>query len=166
MSFPRTIQVVAVALFSNTLFLNPASAQFGYGLSNLPQNDFMWTWGRNVDAGGITDFSMIGNERAFRCNLMGRLRVGSRLSRNDVRQLENSIRDNLSFVRAATNAMYNLESRGELDWATLECVTPEPTEADEAKRDQREARALEKAARERERRRARRQREEERANNP
>jgi len=109
---------------------------------------------------------MIGSDGFFRCELTGRLRVGSRLSRTDVRQLEDSVRNDLSFVRAANNAMYTLESRGELDWATLDCAKPEPTEADEAKRDEREARAREKAARERERRRARRQREEERANNP
>ena len=163
MSFPRSIPIVAVALLSNTLLLTPASAQFGVGLpgQNLPQYDFTWTWGRDVDAGGIDDFSMIGNDGFFRCALTGRLRVGSRLSRNDVRQLEDSIRNDLSFVRAANNAMYTLESRGELDWATLDCAKPQPTEADQAKRDEREARAREKAARERERRRARRQREEE-----
>ena len=170
-SFLKSVRVVAVVLLSNPLFLNTASAQFGTGFpgqSNLPQNDFTWTWGDQDSSGrGIDDFSILGNEAGFRCVLMGELRIGTRMSRMDVRALENDLRTNAYFVRAAANAMYRLDASGEIDWATLACERPQSRmDDDEEKRDEREARALEKAARERDRRRARREREEEAASTP
>jgi len=170
MSVAKLVRVVAIALFCSPFLLSTASAQFGTGYPgrmNLPQSDFRWTWGdrrSQADRGGIEDFSTLGNEGSFRCDLSGRLRIGSQFSRTDIRNLENDLRQSPFFVQAASNAMYTMEARGQLDWAALTCEIPQPTEDDQAARDKREARAMEKAARELERRRARRQREEERAN--
>jgi len=168
--FVKAIQVVVVVLLSSPLFLSTASAQFGTGFPgqyNLPQNDFTWTWGDQESVGrGIDDFSILGNEAGFRCLLQGKLRIGTRMSRTDMRALENELRSNMYFVRSAANAMYQLDARREIDWATLACEKPQSTrDEDQEKRDEREARALEKAARDRDRRRARRAREEEAAAN-
>lgn len=164
--FLKAVLVLAVVLLSNALFLNTASAQFGTGFPgqyNLPQNDFTWTWGDQDSAGrGVDDFSILGNEAGFRCVLTGKLRIGTRMSRMDMRALEDDLRANMYFVRAAANAMYRLDASREIDWATLACEKPQLTrDEDQEKRDEREARALEKAARDRDRRRARRAREEE-----
>ena len=136
----KSIWVIAVILFSNSLFLTTASAQYGTGFPgqmNLPQNDFTWTWGgRRSSRRGIEDISIIGNQAGFRCDLRGKLRVGSRLSRMDVREIESDIRSSMSFVQAAANAMNNLESRGALDWATLECIKPQPAERERNDREE------------------------------
>ena len=162
MSFPRTLTVLAITLVFSPLFSDPAAAQFFPGRIALPQYDFTWTWGDEALArGGFQDLNMFGNEGGFRCELMATMRPGSRLSRQDVRRLENDIRDNLYFVQAAAMTMYMLESRSELGYATLACAKPEArANDDEEARARREARALERAARERERRRARRARQE------
>jgi hypothetical protein len=165
-SFQSYIWVVAVVLLSSLVSLNTASAQLGTGLPgqmNLPRNDFIWTWGIGNSVGeGYHDFSIIGSEGGFRCELMGKLRVGSRLSRMDIMELERSIRDSMSFIQAATNAMYALEGRGELEWATLECARPEPVAEDQEKQDRRKERSLERLRRKAERARARREQEAER----
>ncbi len=141
-SFPKSIWLIAVVLFSSPLLLNTASAQFGTsfpGQTNLPQNDFTWTWGnRNSARRGIDDFSIFGNDAGFRCDLTGKLRVSSRLSRMDVRKLESDLRASNSFVQAAADAMNNLDARGELDWATLESEKPQPVEEDQAERDKKQ----------------------------
>ena len=96
----KSIRVVAVVLFSSSLFLSAVSAQFSSGFPgqmNLPQNDFTWTWGNRSSAGrGMDDFSMFGDDSGFRCDLTGKLRVGSRMSRMDMRDLESSIRSSMS----------------------------------------------------------------------
>ena len=160
MSFPKILSAVAVALFSSQLFVDTAAAQFGY--QTLPQYDFTWTWGQEALArGSFNDLAMVGSEGGFRCELNATMRPGSRLSRQDLNQIEDDIRSNLYFVRSASNMMYMLESRSELGYATLACARPQAElDADEEKRAAREARARERAARERERRRARREREE------
>jgi hypothetical protein len=126
-SFRRAIAAIAAVLLSNALCLSVASAQFGTGFpgASLPDQDFTWTWGDQRHAGrGIEDISALGNEAGFRCNLSGKLRIGSGMSKMDVRGLESKLRGNVHFVQAAANAMNDLESRGELEWATLECVKP------------------------------------------
>tara|TARA_Y100000588_G_C14114434_1_gene864458 strand:+ start:316 stop:717 length:402 start_codon:yes stop_codon:yes gene_type:complete len=126
----------------------------------LPQNDFTWNWGDETLArGGHRQLSMIGSESGFRCELDARMRITSRLSRQDIRNLENQIRNNVFFVQAVANSMYYLELQRDLGYATLNCVRPQvDRDADEEARANRETRARERAARERERRRARRAR--------
>ena len=163
MSFPKTLPIIAITLLASQLFLDTAAAQFGYPA--LPQYDFTWTWGEESMArGSFNDLTMIGNEGGFRCELNATMRVSSRMSRQDLNRIESDIRNNLFFVRSASNMMYYLEAQRELGYATLACEKPQADlDADEEKRAEREARARERAARERERRRARREREE--ANN-
>lgn len=157
MKVDETVRVAAFATLLAPLLVGSARAQFGIGMS-LPDNDFTWTWGDQRTGGMIEDFSVSGAEAGFRCDLTGKLRLGS-MSGREIRALEDQLRGSIFFVRNAANAMNALDLRGELDWATLECVQPKPREADAEKRAEREAKALEKAARERERRRARQQRE-------
>ena len=141
-SFPKSLWVVAVALLSSPLFLPTASAQFSTGFpgqTNLPQNDFTWTWGNQGSARRrIEDFSIFGYEGTFRCELTGKLRLGSRLSRMDVRELESDLRASSYFVSAAANAMNDLDARRELEWATLECEKPQAAEEDQEERDERQ----------------------------
>ena len=131
-----------------------ANAQFGF--YQLPQDDFTWHWGDIERGSGFEDFSTDGTDGRFRCNLTGRLRPGSRLSRVEVRQMETDIGTSLEFVRAAANAMYALDQQRELDWATLSCKTLEPAEVSAEERAERETKARERALRELERRRERR----------
>ncbi len=143
-SFPKSMWMVAVALFLSPLFPTTASAQFSTGFpgqTNLPQNDFTWTWGDQRSAGRrIDDFSIFGYEGVFRCELTGKLRLGSRLSRMDVRELESDLRASSYFVRAAANAMNDLDARRELEWATLECEKPQAAEEDQEDQEEREER--------------------------
>ncbi len=165
MRLRKSAGVVAVALFASPLLLSPASAQFSSIYPRqLPQDDFTWSWGdQNSSVGRLEDFSVFGSDQGFRCDLNGKLRVTSTLSRTEIRQLESELRESMFFIQTAANTMYAMEQRRDLDWATLVCARPQRDE-DQEKRDAREARALEKAAKELERRRARRLREEERAN--
>ena len=158
----QTIPALAAAVLVSPLISHFAHAQFGIGMQ-LPRNDFRWTWG-DLSNQRFEDFSVSGMEGGFRCDLTGRLRAASSMSRMEVRDFEQQLRGSIFFVQEAANAMYVLDTRRDLEWAVLECVKPQPTEADEEERAEREAKALEKAARERERRRARRAREEEQEN--
>ena len=163
MSFPKTLTVLVTVLFSSPLFLSTASAQFTYpGRIQLPQYDFTWTWGdESMARGSFNEMTMIGGESGFRCELSATMRVSSRLSRQQLQQLENDIRQDVYFVQASVRAMNMLEAQRELGYASLACERPQAdVDADEEKRAAREASALERAARERERRRARRAREE------
>ena len=130
----KSIGIIAVVLLSATLLLTTASAQFNTGFGGqmrLPQGDFTWTWGNRNSAGrGIDDFSMFGSEQGFRCDLTGKLRVGSRISRMDIREVEREIRASANFVQAAANAMNNLNAQGALDWAALKCEKPKRDEED------------------------------------
>ena len=124
-SFPKSAWAVVLTCFLSVFFLNTTSAQFGIGFPgqmNLPQNDFTWTWGdQRSGRRGIDDFSIFGSEAGFRCDLKGKLRFGSRLSRMDIRTIESDLRSSMSFISAVARAMNDLDARRELDWATLEC---------------------------------------------
>lgn len=124
----RRIAAFLGAAITAVLCAGIAEAQFGFGLPgqrNLPQDDFTWTWGNpRGNKRGLDDISILGSDSGFRCNLTAKLSPGSRLSRMDVRGLENQLRSNMNFATAAANAMNDLESRGELDWATLACTKP------------------------------------------
>lgn len=134
-SFLKFNWVVAVIIFTSPLFLNTSSAQFNTGFQgqmNLPQNDFTWTWGDQRSAGrGFGDISIFGVDAGFRCDLTGKLRSGSGLSRMELRELENDLRASTFFVQAAANAMNDLDVRRELDWAKLECKKPQAAEEDQ-----------------------------------
>ncbi len=123
---------IAITLLSSLFFLNMVDAQFSSGFPgqmNLPQGDFTWTWGRKLSGEvKFEDFSVFGHELAFRCDLTGKLRIGTRMSRMDIRNLESELRDQISFIQSATYMMNNLDARRELEWATLECKLPEPSE--------------------------------------
>ena len=149
----------AMFLIAGFFYLTIANPQY-IGRMVLPQNDFTWNWGDEALArGGNRQLSMFGSESGFRCELNARMRLTSRLSRQDIRSLENSIRDNVFFVQAVANSMYYLEIQRDLGYATLDCVRPQvDRDQDEEARTEREEKARERAARERERRRARRER--------
>jgi hypothetical protein len=138
---PKSIGIIAVVLLSVPLLLTTASAQFNTGFGGqmqLPQDDFTWTWGDRSSAGrGFEDISMLGNEQGFRCDLTGKLRSGTRISRMDVREIEREIRSNTYFVQAAANAMNNLDAQRELDWAELKCEKPKSDDEDQTERDER-----------------------------
>jgi len=128
----KSMGIIAVILLSAPLLLTTASAQFNTGFGGqmrLPQDDFTWTWGNGSPARrGMDDFSMFGSEQGFRCDLTGKLRVGSRFSRTDVRELEGKLRASTNFVQAAANAMNDLSAQGALDWAALKCERPKRDE--------------------------------------
>jgi hypothetical protein len=149
---------LAAGMFVLVLFHGTANAQFGF--AQLPQDDFTWHWGDFERSSGFEDFASSGNDGRFRCELTGKLRPGSRMSRTDVREMETELRSSLEFVRSVANAMYILDQQRELDWATLVCKTPEPTEVSAEEKLERETKARERALRDLERRRARREREE------
>jgi hypothetical protein len=156
------VPLLAAVLLVLGLQTSPVAAQFG--MVTLPQDDFVWNWGDVERRRGIEDFSVAGNEGRFRCELAGAFGPGSRLTSADARQLENELRSSLFFIQAAAQAMYVLDSRRDLDWATLDCQEPEPTEASEAERAERLERARERALREQAQRRERERRQEDRAN--
>ena len=107
-SISKPTWILAVVLSSSPLMLNTADAQFGFGIPGqmtLPQNDFTWTWGNRGRGGAaLDDFSLFGTDQGFRCDLNGKFRVGSRLSRMDAREIERDIRASNYFVSAVTYA--------------------------------------------------------------
>lgn len=137
MAYLRSLGTLAAfAVVGVALLPGAALAQFG---GSLPRNDFTWTWGDSGDAARrfAPDFSLSGGEGGFRCDLSGRLRLGSQWSRMDIRQLENDLRVSTFFVRSAARTMNVLDQRRELDWATLDCRKPAESEPDaEAEQEQ------------------------------
>jgi hypothetical protein len=135
----------------------PAVAQLRLPMQ-LPENDFVWTWGR---ATGLADqrrlsedFSMVGSEAGFRCELTGKMSLARGTSPTEMREFENRLQTSLFFIQDTANVMYQLDVYREIDWAVLDCKKPEANET-EADLDEREAKARERAERRRERRRAR-----------
>ncbi|MBN1238490.1 MAG: hypothetical protein JXB36_08300 [Gammaproteobacteria bacterium] len=132
----------------------PAHAQFGY---SLPRNDFTWRWGDADETARrrSSDFSVSGGEAGFRCDLQGELRLGSRWTPGDIRQLENDLRVSAFFIRSAAEAMNALDLRREIEWATLDCRKPAESEPDPEAEQEKLDRAREKMIEEMRRRRAR-----------
>jgi hypothetical protein len=95
-----------------------------WGVLNLPQHDFTWVWGNRAraEARRGNDLSLTGTDSGFQCELTARLSPGSRLTRMDVRQIENDIRVSMSFIETSARTMNNLDYYRELDWAVLECA--------------------------------------------
>jgi hypothetical protein len=124
-------RAVALSCLFGLVCFGSANGQFSSfpGQMNLPQNDFTWTWGnQRSNQGGPTEISMFGNDSGFRCDLNGKMRIGSRVSRMDLRSMENDIRGAMSFITAATYAMNDLDGQRALEWATLKCVKPQREE--------------------------------------
>jgi hypothetical protein len=149
----KEIAIVLSGLLGPLLLSAVAQAQFGF--TQLPRDDFTWHWGDPEDIARFEDFMINGTDGPFRCELTGKLSPASRLSRADVQNLEADLRGRLDFVQAAAEAMYYLDVQRELDWATLACTRPDPSEVDPEEKAEREARAKEKALREQARRRER-----------
>ena len=124
----------------------------------LPTSDFMWTWGRppTVDRQTRPDFTILGSEREFRCELKGEFRPVSRMSEyRTLRDWEFSLSGSIFFIQEATADLNILYQENELAWAQLDCRIPETGPEDEEKTQERVDRALERAQRQRERRRER-----------
>lgn len=135
-----------------------ATAQFGLPMQ-LPENDFVWTWGRGQRQGadarrGIEDFNVIGNDGGFRCQLTGKMSISAGLGSSETRALEEQLRSSLFFIQDSAYTMNQYDSYRYIDWAVLDCKKPEANET-EADLAEREAKARERAERARERRRAR-----------
>jgi hypothetical protein len=158
-----SLKTIAAVLVVAPLFGAAAHAQFG--IVTLPQNDFTWRWGDVEEsvARRFEDFSVNGGESFFRCELTGKLSPGSRMTVNEVRQMENDLQVSMFFIQSAANTMNALDFRRDLDWAELACVKPERNDDPEASAERVE-RAREKAVQEMLERRERRERREAREN--
>ena len=124
---------------------------------NLPENDFVWTWGRVTGLEtrrSREDFSIIGNEAGFRCELTGRMSLARGTTLPEMRQLEQELQTSLFFIQESANLMYQWDQYRQIEWAMLDCKRPEATET-ESDLQEREDRARERAERRRERRRER-----------
>lgn len=118
---PRARRTLVLGALLWAVSYGTALAQFNVpGFSNLPDDDFTWRWGEQRGS-RIEDFSIRATDTGFDCTLTGELRPGSRLSRIELRRIENELRSSLSFVAAATSTMNGLERRRDLDWAVLDC---------------------------------------------
>lgn len=144
--------------------LLPASASAQ--LMGLPRGDFTWHWGDPEGAAsGVRDFHARGAEGGFNCTLDGALRLGSRYSPTDIRQLESELSISLYFIQAATNAMNRLDFERQLEWAVLECIQPKAREPDAEAQQERLDKLRERALKRQAERRARRERQEGRSAN-
>lgn len=151
----RSSLIATLAAAAATMALWPALAQFG--LYQLPKNNFIWRWGMSREDGkqtGFPDVDVQGTESGFFCHLTARFRVSSTLSPMDMRQIESDLRTRLDFIYYVSQEMNYLDQTRSLDWATLDCKHPEPTQLSEEKKAERETAAREKMLRELERRRA------------
>jgi hypothetical protein len=118
---------------SSTAFqVHLASAQFGYqNQLSLPESDFVWTWGNGRSSSRtVEDFSVLGSDSGFRCDLRGKLRAGGMgsVSKLEIRDFESELRGQMRFISAASNKMNELEAQGALEWATLQCEKPKREE--------------------------------------
>ncbi|HEY5623760.1 MAG TPA: hypothetical protein VIV14_08355 [Gammaproteobacteria bacterium] len=133
--FVYPVITAAVATLLLPLPGGEALAQFG-SMYQLPQNDFTWTWGGRRNPRDFEDISVAGSERGFRCNLEAKLSINSRLSRLDVRSIENDIRGAINFVQTVSYTMNDLDARREIEWAVLECEKPQRREREEEEQEE------------------------------
>jgi hypothetical protein len=122
----------------------------------LPDNDFVWEWGRTtrLDDRDRPDFTVVGREERFSCTLNGSFRPNSRY--NDqfvIRDMEANLISTPYFIQASTELMNNLDRARDIQWASLDCKIPEATTEQEAELRERENEALERARRAQEKRR-------------
>ena len=150
-----TLGLGACALLA--LARDPVHAQFPL---MLPSKDFTWHWGTSdaeERARGHADFNVNGHDQGFECDLTAKLHPSSTMSISDVRDAEMQLREAFEFVRAASEYMQYLDYQRDLDWAILDCKRPQPEQATEEEKLERETKARERMQREVERRRARQQ---------
>lgn len=149
----------AGALLAAWLLPASASAQF----MSLPQSDFTWRWGETEAASsGMRDFHARGSEGGFNCTLDGALRLGSRYSPAEIREMQSELNISLYFIQTATNTMNRLDFERQLDWAVLDCVQPKAREPDAEEQQERLDKLRERALKRQAERRERRARQEER----
>ena len=99
---------------------------------DLPPSDFIWHWGEAAEdlRRESADFHVAGIEAGFQCELKGRLLASSkgahlRFSADEITGITAGLRKSFFFIFDAS-AMMNSLGR-DLDWATLECARPNPT---------------------------------------
>lgn len=135
-----------------------ASAQLGGFPLQLPENDFVWVWGRaqrgENGRRGIDDINIVASDGGFRCQFTAKMGIGSGMSPSEIRNLEEQLRSSLFFIQDTTYTMNVYDDYRRVDWAVLDCRKPEVNET-EAELAEREAKARERAERRRERRRSR-----------
>jgi hypothetical protein len=129
------------------------AAQFGY---TIPNQNFVWTWGKGEGHGTRQDFDARGGEAGFNCNLTGAMRVGHDLSPTERIAFEQQLSTSLQFIYDATTLMNQLDLQFSLEWAQLDCKKYEAKPLTEEQKAERESRARSKAQAEVERRRAKR----------
>ena len=124
----------------------------------LPENDFVWTWGRTNGLDDrrrfAEDFAVVGVEAGFRCDLTGKMSLARGATTTEMRDLESRLQTSLFFIQDTATLMYELDYYNQIEWAVLDCKKQEANET-EADLQEREDKARERAERARERRRAR-----------
>lgn len=141
------------ALCACALAPHVASAQFGY---TIPNQNFIWNWGKGEGHGARQDFAVRGGEAGFNCDLTGAMRVGHDLSPTERIAFEQQLSTSIQFIYDATTLMNQLDLQFSLDWAQLDCKKYEAKPLTEEQKAERESRARSKAQAEVERRRAKR----------
>jgi hypothetical protein len=144
-----------LSLLTLTGICGSAAAQFGF--VQIPRDDFVWTWGRTnaLEARRQReDFSVVGGEGGFRCELTGKMSIARGSTFSEIRELEQQLQASLFFIRDSATLMYQMDQYRDIEWAMLDCKKPESSET-ESDLQEREDKARERAERRRERRRER-----------
>jgi hypothetical protein len=154
---PFALASLAAIAATAVLATTGAHAQFGGFGYTLPKDDFVWNWGRNREGANTAfeDFSVHGGEGGFTCELTGKVGFSGRMSRDDIRALEEELRRRMDFIYAASAYMNNLDQQNLIEWARLDCDKLEAAPSTAEEKAERESRAKEKMQKEIERRRAR-----------
>jgi hypothetical protein len=138
---------VAFALCSAAV-LAPSLASGQFGMVQLPDTDFTLRWADAADeAPNLTaeDFEARGGESGFQCVLTGGLSPGSRITTQQLREMETQLTGSLWFVQASAAMMNDLDLNREIDWAILDCKKQQGGEQDADELQERVERARQKA---------------------
>lgn len=148
----RTALLAAVCVPAAALQAQPRIPQLG---PILPSSDFTWVWGKPEPGQGGREFTAVGREQRFNCELRGAFRMGTRLSEREMLAIEQELPISLYFIQDATLQMNSLDRARELRWAQLECKLPVEEEADPQAQEQRLDKLRERALRRQQQRRER-----------
>ena len=149
----RAAMLAAVCLPAAALQAQPSMPQLG---PILPSSDFTWVWGKPEPGQGGREFSAVGHEQRFRCELRGAFRMGTRLSEREMLAVEQELPVSLYFIQDATIQMNTLDRARELRWARLECKLPaQEEESDPVAQEERLDKLRERALRRQQQRRER-----------
>jgi hypothetical protein len=152
MNVSRILSVLGAPAVVASAIAGSAHAQVSpFGQLSLPETDFTWIWGNLERARGREDLSIRSADSGFQCTLKAGYAPGSRLTMEQERELENQLTTALYFIQESAYTMNALEQRRDIDWATLNCVRPEPN-VDEAEQQERLEKLRERALRRSERR--------------